>query len=277
MSTTTPTSTTTMPAVSVVAPHARVFGDAATVAKRNVLRLMRTPQLLVFSTIQPVMFVLLFVYVFGGALQPALKALHFPYSYASYLIPGILVQTVVFGGAGTAVGLADDLKTGIIDRFRSLPMSRSAVLAGRTIADLLRNVFVVFLMIVVGLAVGFRFHNGFLPAVAAIGLALLFGFSFSWIFALVGMLVKDPETAQVAGFLPVFPLVFASSVFSPVNTMPGWLQAFAKHQPVTVTVDAIRHLTQGGTVAGPMWQSLAWSIGILLVFVPLAVNRYRNG
>lgn len=270
-------STSTIAPAEVVAPQARIFGDAATVAKRNVLRLLRTPQLLVFSTIQPVMFVILFVYVFGGALKPALVALHFPYSYASYLIPGILVQTVIFGGTGTSVGLADDLKTGIIDRFRSLPMSRSAVLAGRTIADLLRNVFVVFLMLVVGFAVGFRFHNGFVNAVAAIGLALLFGFAFSWVFALVGMLVKDPETAQVAGFLPVFPLVFASSVFSPVSTMPGWLQAFAKHQPVTVTVDAIRHLTQGGQVAGPAFQSLVWSIGLLAVFVPLAVNRYRKG
>ena len=270
-------STVAAPASSVTTPTSSVIGDATTVAKRNVLRLLRTPQLLVFSTIQPVMFVLLFVYVFGGALKPALVALHFPYSYASYLIPGILVQTVIFGGAGTSVGLADDMKSGIIDRFRSLPMSRSAVLAGRTIADLLRNVFVVLLMVVVGLAVGFRFHNGFVPGIAAIALALLFGFAFSWVFALVGLLVKDPETAQVAGFLPVFPLVFASSVFSPVATMPGWLQAFAKHQPVTETVDAIRHLTQGGEVAGPATRSLLWSLALLLVFVPFAVNRYRKG
>lgn len=251
--------------------------DAVVLAKRNVIRLYRTPQLLAFSTIQPVMFVLLFVYVFGGALKPALAAQGFPYSYPSYLIPGILVQTALFGGGGTAVGLAEDFNKGIIDRFRSLPMARSAVLLGRTIGDLVRNVFVLALMIIVGSLVGFRFHNGFGYAVLAVVLALLFGFAFSWIFAIVGMLVREPETAQVAAIIPTFPLVFASSAFTPTASMPGWLQSFAEHQPVSVTVNAIRNLTQGGPVGSYTLQSILWMIAVLVVFVPLAVRLYRKG
>jgi ABC-2 type transport system permease protein len=251
--------------------------DAAILTKRNVLRLFRTPQLAVFSTIQPVMFVLLFVYVFGGALKPALKAQGFPYSYPSYLIPGILVQTVLFGGSGTAVGLSEDFSKGIVDRFRSLPMARSAVLLGRTLGDLVRNAFVVALMLIVGSLVGFRFHNGFVAGVGAILLALFFGFAFSWIFALIGMAVREPETAQVAGFLPMFPFVFASSAFTPVGTMPGWLQAFARNQPVTLTVNSIRSLTQGGAIAGPTVKSILWCTAILAVFVPLSVRKYRKG
>lgn len=251
--------------------------DAAVLTKRNVLRLFRTPQLAVFSTIQPVMFVLLFVYVFGGALKPALRAQGFPYSYPSYLIPGILVQTTLFGGAGTAVGLSEDFSKGIVDRFRSLPMARSAVLMGRTLGDLVRNAFVVILMLVVGSLVGFRFHNGFLPGLGAVLLSLVFGFAFSWIFALIGMAVREPETAQVAGFLPTFPFVFASSAFTPTSTMPGWLQVFAEHQPVSVTVNAIRNLTQGGPTASLTLQSLAWCAGILVIFVPLSVRMYRKG
>lgn len=251
--------------------------DATVLAKRNVIRLYRTPQLLVFSTIQPVMFVLLFVYVFGGALKPALAAQGFPYSYPSYLIPGILVQTALFGGGGTAVGLAEDFNKGIIDRFRSLPMARSAVLLGRTIGDLVRNVFVLFLMLIVGSLVGFRFHNGAGYAVLAVVLALLFGFAFSWIFAIVGMLVREPETAQVAAIIPTFPLVFASSAFTPTASMPGWLQSFAEHQPVSVTVNAIRNLTQGGPVGSYTLQSILWMVAVLVVFVPLAVRLYRKG
>jgi len=252
-------------------PRGAAFTDAIVVAKRNLLRIVRTPQLLVFSTIQPVMFVLLFRYVFGGSIKiPGVR-------FVDYLMPGIFVQTVVFGGASTAVGLAEDMSKGIIDRFRSLPMARSAVLAGRTLADVVRNVFVVGLMIVVGLLVGFRFHNGFVPAVGAVGLALLFGFAFAWFFALIGLSVKDPETAQVAGFLPIFPLVFASSVFTQISSMPGWLQAFAKVQPITVTTNAVRAMTQGGAIARPLVESLAWIVGLLVVLAPAAVARYRKG
>jgi ABC transporter DrrB family efflux protein len=249
-------------------PPSAVLVDALVMAKRNLLRIVRLPQLLVFATIQPVMFVLLFRYVFGGAIHVASG------SYVDYLIPGVMVQTVVFGATSTAVGLAEDMNKGIIDRFRSLPMARSAVLAGRTIADLIRNVFVVLLMIGVGELVGFRFHDGFPPAVAAVGVALLLGYALSWVFALIGQTVSDPETAQLAGFLPIFPLVFASSVFTPIASMPGWLQAFAKNQPITRVANTVRALTQGGAVETNLIWTLGWSIGILAIFVPLAVRRY---
>ncbi|HEY3141472.1 MAG TPA: ABC transporter permease [Acidimicrobiales bacterium] len=252
-------------------PRSAIFVDAMVIARRNLIGIARTPQLLVFATIQPIMFVLLFRYVFGGAIDvPGV-------SYVDYLIPGIIVQTVVFGATSTAVGLSEDMSKGIIDRFRSLPMSRSAVLGGRTIADLVRNVFVVLLMIAVGTAVGFRFHNGFRPAVAAVFVALLLGYSLSWVFALIGLTVADPESAQLAGFLPIFPLVFASSVFTSIQSMPGWLQAFAKVQPITRAADTVRALTQGGPVAANLIWTLLWSIAFLAVFAPLAVRRYRHG
>ena len=252
-------------------PRSAIFFDSVVIARRNLIGIARTPQLLVFATIQPILFVLLFRYVFGGAIAvPGV-------SYVDYLIPGIIVQTVVFGATSTAVGLSEDMSKGIIDRFRSLPMSRSAVLGGRTIADLVRNVFVVLLMIAVGAAVGFRFHNGFLPAVAAVFVALLLGYCLSWVFAFIGLTVADPESAQLAGFLPIFPLVFASSVFTSIQSMPGWLQAFAKVQPITRAADTVRALTQGGPVAANLIWTLLWSITILAVFAPLAVRRYRHG
>jgi ABC transporter DrrB family efflux protein len=252
-------------------PKSAAFADAMVVARRNLIRIARTPQLLVFATIQPVMFVLLFRYVFGGSIKvPGM-------SYVDYLIPGIIVQTVVFGATSTAVGLSQDMSTGLIDRFRSLPMARSAVLAGRTIADLVRNIFVVLLMILVGTVVGFRFHNGFLPAVVAILVALLLGYCLSWVFALIGLSVPDPESAQLAGFLPIFPLVFASSVFTSINSMPGWLQAFAKVQPITRATNTVRALTQGGPIATNLLWTIVWSLAIVAVFAPLAVRRYRQG
>jgi ABC-2 type transport system permease protein/oleandomycin transport system permease protein len=221
-----------------------------------------------FSAVQPVMFVLLFRYVFGGSIQtPGTE-------YVNYLMPGIFVQVVLFGGALTAVGLATDLKEGVIDRFRTLPMARSAVLAGRTLADLVRNVFVVILMVGVGLLVGFRFHGSAAADVGALLLVLAFGYAFSWVFAAVGLAVKDPETAQVAGFIPLFPLVFASSAFVPVANMPGWLQAFANNQPVSVTVNSARSLLSGVSASHWLWQSIAWSLGIFVVFVVLAVRIY---
>jgi ABC transporter DrrB family efflux protein len=247
------------------------FADAAAVTRRNLYRYVRVPTLLLFSTIQPVMFVLLFTYVFGGAIQvPGVD------NYVDFLMAGILVQTVIFGSTQTGVGLAEDMSRGMVDRFRSLPMARSAVLAGRTTSDTVRNLFVVCLMLVVGTLVGFRFHAGVVPAVGAVGLALAFGLAFSWISALIGLSVRDVESAQAAGFVWVFPLVFASSAFVPVDTMPGWLQTFADINPVTITVNALRALTLGGPTARPVLESLAWIAGILLVFVPLAVNRYRR-
>jgi ABC transporter DrrB family efflux protein len=245
--------------------------DAAAVTRRNLYRYVRVPTLLLFSTIQPVMFVLLFTFVFGGAIQvPGVD------NYIDFLMAGILAQTVIFGSTQTGVALAEDMSRGMVDRFRSLPMARSAVLAGRTTSDTVRNLFVVCLMLVVGTLVGFRFHAGVVPALGAVGLALAFGLAFSWISALIGLSVRDVESAQAAGFVWVFPLVFASSAFVPVDTMPGWLQTFADINPVTITVNALRALTLGGPTARPVLESLAWIVGILLVFVPLAVNRYRR-
>jgi ABC-2 type transport system permease protein len=247
------------------------FTDAAAVTRRNLYRYIRVPTLLLFSTIQPVMFVLLFTYVFGGAIQvPGVE------HYIDFLMAGILVQTVIFGSTQTGVALAEDMSRGMIDRFRSLPMARSAVLAGRTLSDTVRNLFVVCLMLVVGTLVGFRFHAGVVPAIGAVGLALAFGLAFSWISALIGLSVRDVESAQAAGFVWVFPLVFASSAFVPVETMPGWLQPFAEHQPVSVTASAVRALAIGGPTTSYVLQSLAWSVAILLVFAPIAVRRYRR-
>jgi ABC transporter DrrB family efflux protein len=246
------------------------ISDAAAMTKRNLLKYIRVPALLVFSTVQPVMFVLLFAYVFGGAIDtPGAK-------YIDFLMPGIFVQTVVFGSTMTGVGLADDLSKGMIDRFRSLPMARSAVLAGRTLSDTVRNLFVVLLMTVVGTLIGFRFHAGILPAIGAMLLVVLFGLAFSWISANIGLLVRDTETAQTAGFIWLFPLVFASSIFVPVETMPDWLQAIAKVNPISSAVNASRALALGGPTSNAVWDALAWVAVIMLVFVPLAVRRYRR-
>ena len=258
-------------------PHntlATTVVDILAVTGRNLIRYVRVPSLLVFSTIQPVMFVLLFRYVFGSAI---VQDPTFHYPYVDYLMPGIFVQTVIFGSTQTGVGLAEDLTKGMIDRFRSLPIARSAVLAGRTLSDTVRNAFVVLLMGVVGYLVGFRIHTGVVPAVGGVALALLFGLAFSWISALIGLAVKDVESTQAASFVWIFPLVFASTAFVPLKALPGWLQAWAKINPVSVTVDSLRALLTG-------WPSqtyhlaiaVAWVLGILVVFVPLSVNRYRR-
>ena len=249
----------------------RLARHSAAMAKRNLIGVYRNPEALLDVTLQPIIFILLFTYVFGGAIQvPGVE------HYIDFLMAGILVQTVIFGSTQTGVALAEDMSRGMIDRFRSLPMARSAVLAGRTLSDTVRNLFVVCLMLVVGILVGFRFHAGFVPALGAVALALAFGLAFSWISAFIGLSVRDVESAQAAGFVWVFPLVFASSAFVPVASMPGWLQAFARVNPVTVTVNALRALTLGGPITKPLLQSLAWIAAILLVFVPLAVNRYRR-
>jgi ABC-2 type transport system ATP-binding protein len=247
--------------------------DTAVVTTRNLRHFWRQPDLLVFSTIQPVMFVVLFVYVFGGAVGLALPP---GVSYVDYLLPGIFVQSVTFRASNTAVGLSEDLRRGVIDRFRSMPMARSAVLLGRTTADLVRNVLIIVLMIVVGYLVGFRFQAGVIPALACIALVAAFGFALSWIFAFVSLVVRGAETAQTAGFVLLFPLVFASSVFVPVSSMPSWLQPIAEASPVTLTADAARTFALTGGVPDSLWGSLAWIAGIVAVFVPLSVWRYRR-
>ena len=248
-----------------------VVRDTYAIMQRNLIGYRRVPQLLVFSTIQPVIFVLMFRYVFGGAIQ-----IPGPIAYVDFLMPGIFVQTVVFGAIATAIGLATDVKTGLMERFHALPMARSAVLTGRTTADSARNVFVVALMMIVGFLVGWRIHTNVLGLLAAAGLVLLFGFAMSWIFATVGLAVKDPETAQAAAFPVLAPLVFASSAFVSPETMPDWLRAFAEHQPVSATATAVRALTLGGPTADDVWAAIAWCVGIIVVFAPLAVRLYRR-
>jgi ABC transporter DrrB family efflux protein len=246
--------------------------DTAVVTGRNLRHFTRQPDLLVFSTIQPVLFVLLFVYVFGGAIG---RSLPHGVAYIDFLLPGIFVQSVTFGASQTAVGLKEDLTRGVVDRFRSMPMARSAVLAGRTVADLARNIAVIFLMIAVGYLAGFRFHGGIAAAAGCITVVAAFGFALSWIFTLVALTVRGAETAQTAGFVVIFPLVFASSVFVPVSTFPDWLQAFATINPVTVTADAARSLALLGTTAS-LAAAAAWTGGLLAVFIPLSVSRYRR-
>jgi ABC transporter DrrB family efflux protein len=247
--------------------------DGYVVSVRNMRHFTRQPQLLLFSTIQPIMFVLLFSYVFGGAIGGSLPE---GVSYKDFLLPGIFVQSTAFRATQTAIGLSEDMKRGVIDRFRSMPMARSAVLAGRTLADLVRTIFVIVLMTIVGYAIGFRFQEGPFEAVASILVVAAFGYALSWIFVYVGLVAKGPEAAQSAGFVAIFPLVFASSIFVPVDTMPDWLQAIANVSPVTATADAARALAIGGDVWDPLWQVVAWVTGILLVFVPLCVRKYRR-
>lgn len=256
----------------------------AVITRRNVLRVIRLPQLLLFSTVQPVMFLLLFNYVFGGSIDLGGGSVGGSGGYIDWLIPGILVQSAVFGATATALGLTEDLGAGVIDRFRSLPMARSAVLTGRTLADLVRNTFVNSLMLVVGFLMGWRFEQGVAKMLLGVGIALLFGYAFSWVMASIGLLARTPEAAQSAGFLPIFPLVFASSVFVPTEPMPDWLQAFADNQPITIIANTVRSLMvpeealaflgmdQGILIA----QSLAWIAAILAVFALIAVRQYKK-
>jgi ABC transporter DrrB family efflux protein len=247
--------------------------DAGVVTGRNLRHFIRQPQLLIFSTIQPIMFVLLFAYVFGGAVRGSLPG---GIAYIDFLLPGIFVQSVAFRATQTAVGLSEDLERGVVDRFRSMPMARSAVLLGRTVADLVRNVLIIALMIVVGYVIGFRFHAGPLDALASIAVVSAFGFALSWIFAFVALVVRGAEAAQSAGFVVIFPLVFASSVFVPVSTMPDWLQAVAKVSPVTLTANTARSYALVGGVPSSLGATAAWILGLLAVFIPLCVWRYRR-
>ena len=248
----------------------RLVSDTLVIAERNLVRLPRAPDLLLAFTVQPVMFVLLFVYVFGGAISTP------GYDYADFLIPGIIVQNIAFGGFVTALGLNEDLNKGLIDRFRSLPMARPAVLAGRTLADVVTNLLSVIVLVVTGLIIGFSFDASPLEIVGGVGLLLLFGYAFSWVFALLGLLVSSPEAANSIGFIAVFPLTFISSAFVPVESMPAALQWFAEVNPFTVTVDAMRSLWVGAPAGSSVWGAFVWSIVILVIFAPLAVARYRR-
>ncbi len=256
--------------VSVWERFSWAVADAWIMAKRNLKHIPRNPELLLDVTVQPVLFVLLFRYVFGGAINVPGG------SYVNYLMAGIFVQTIVFSSLSTGIGLSNDLKLGLIDRFRSLPMSRSAVVAGRTLTDLLRGVLAVVIMLIVGLAVGFRPHGSIAGWFAGLGLLLLFGFALSWVGVTAGVLLRTPEAVQAGMFIAVFPLTFASSAFVPTSTMPSWLQSFAVNQPMTQVVNAIRAYILGQPVGSYAWHSLIWGLGILVIFVPLSVMLYER-
>lgn len=246
------------------------ISDTLVLAKRSLLRIPRAPDLLLAFTVQPIMFVLLFAYVFGGAIETP------GFDYIDFLIPGILVQTMSFGGFVTALGLSEDLKKGLIDRFRSLPMSRGAVLAGRTIADIATNMISIAVMLIVGVIVGFGFGASVLHVIAGILLLLLFGYAFSWVFAFVGLTSSSPEAAQSLGFIVIFPLTFISSAFVPVDSMPAALQWFAEVNPFTIVVDAMRSLLLGTPAGNNVWGAVAWSLGITAVFAALSVRKYKR-
>jgi len=246
------------------------LSDTVVLGIRNLRRIPRAPDLLISFTLQPVMFVLLFTYVFGGAIETP------GHDYVDFLIPGLIVQTMFFGGFVTAIGLADDLKKGLIDRFRSLPMARGAVLAGRTLADVATNLLSIVVMVGVGLIVGFSFDASPLEIVAGLGLLLLFGYAFSWIFALFALLASSAEAAQAIGFIVIFPLTFISSAFVPLETLPDGLEQFAEVNPFTIAVDAMRALWIGDPAGNSIWGAVLWSLGLIVVFATLATGRYKR-
>jgi ABC transporter DrrB family efflux protein len=244
--------------------------DTLVLARRNLLRIPRQPDLLISFTVQPIMFLLLFAYVFGGAIKtPGLD-------YKDFLVPGIVAQSMTFGGFVTAIGLSDDLKKGLIDRFRSLPMSRAAVLAGRTLADVATNAVQLALLVGVGLIIGFSFHTSAPKVIAGVLLMLLFGYAFSWVFAFIALRSSSAESAQALGFIVIFPITFASSAFVPTQSMPDGLKAFAENNPFSTVVDAIRSLWLGTPAHNDVWGAVAWSVAITVVFATLAVSGYRR-
>jgi ABC-2 type transport system permease protein/oleandomycin transport system permease protein len=250
------------------------ISDALVITRRNLLVWMRVPAYLVFTVVQPVIFVLLFRYVFGGAIAAPGSG-----GYVSYLMPGIIGQTAAFATFATAIALAQEAKKGVIDRFRAMPMARSAVLAGRLIADSIRMLIVVLVIVAVGYAVGFRFQNGVVGAVGMVLLAEAFGVTVCAVSAFIGLAIKDEESVQAFGLIWLFPLTFVSSAFVPIATMPSWLQGFANNQPVTLVINAMRSMALGGPafpLNPSLWESVLWLAGVLVVFVPLAVWSYRR-
>jgi ABC transporter DrrB family efflux protein len=246
--------------------------DTLTITRRNLLVWMRVPAYIMFTVIQPVMFVLLFRYVFGGAIQvPGVKG-----GYVNFLLPGIIGQTAAFATFGTAIALAQELQKGVIDRLKSMPMARSAVLAGRLVADTIRMFITIVIVVGVGYAVGFRFENGVGLAIAMIVLATVFGLAICCISAYTGLAIGDEESVQAFGLVWLFPLTFLSSAFVPIPSMPGWLQAFANNQPVTYVINVMRSMALGGPIAADLWKSIAWLAGIFIVFAPLAVRAYKR-
>ncbi len=259
---------------------AKTVVDGLTVAKRNLIKIKRVPDLLVFSTISPIMFILLFAYVFGSAI-------HVPgVSYREFLIPGIFAQTVIFGATTTGAGMADDIKKGIVDRFRSLPMSRAAVLVGRTVSDVANNVLVIVIMSLTGLAVGWRIRTSVGEALAGFLLLLLFAYAISWVMAWVGLLVPSPEVVNNASFMVIFPLTFIANTFVPTNGFPGPLKAIANWNPVSSLTQASRQLfgntspqspaPKDWSLQHPVVYTLAWIVLLVVIFVPLSARQYKR-
>jgi ABC-2 type transport system permease protein len=254
--------------------------DGAIVAKRNVIKIRRVPDLLVFSTLSPIMFILLFTYVFGSAIHP--KGI----PYREYLMPGIFVQTVIFGSTFTGAGMADDIQKGIIDRFRSLPMSRSAVLVGRTASDVLTNVLTVVVMTITGLLVGWRIHSSVIEAAGGYLLMLLFAYAISWVMALVGLIVPTPEVVNNAAFIVIFPITFVANTFVPIDNFPTALKAFAEWNPVSAVTQEVRQLFGNTSAQLPppnAWPlhhaglyTVLWSLALVAIFLPLSVRQYRR-
>jgi ABC transporter DrrB family efflux protein len=274
-------------AVRTAAPRARggiiqSVHDSWVVAKRNLRRMTRIPEIVIFGLIQPIMFVVLFSFVFGGAML--VEGSSSPVVYRNFLMAGIFAQTVTFATAGAGAGIADDMHKGVIDRFRSLPMARGAVLTGRTIADLVQTALTVLVLVVVALIVGWRIHNGIPKALAAFGLLLLLGYAFSWIGALIGLSVRTPEAATSGGLIWLFPVTFISIAFVDSRQMAGWLQPIAEWNPFSATVQACRVLfgnpgvspSDAWPMQHPVWASILWSLAIMIVFRTLAVRKYRS-
>lgn len=246
------------------------LSDTLWLTWRNLLHYVRVPQLIAFAIVQPIMFTLLFAFVFGGAIQTPSG------SYVDFLIPGIIIQTVIFGSMNSGISIAEDMQKGIMDRFRSLPIARGAVLAARTFSDSVRALLAVLIMAGVGYLIGYRFYGSLGDALLALGIAVLVGLAFAWVAATIGLIVRDTQTAEIAGFTWIFPLVFASSIFVPVHTMPTWLQTFATHSPITHSADAVRALSMGWDVGNSVWLAIVWAMGIIVVFRAVAVWRFRR-
>lgn len=268
-----------MTAVATRAPTRRVRPPAPalpsvrhglTLTWRSLLKLKHSPEQLLDVVLGPIVFVLLFVFLFGGAVAGDWR------DYLQYVLPGILVQTIVFATLGTGIGLSTDIKTGIFDRFRSLPIARSAPLVGTILGDVARYVLSGGVVLAFGMLLGFRVHTGPLAVLAAYGLVLVFAIAVCWVTALVGLLVKTPQSVQVFGFVVLFPLTFGSNIFTLPATMPGWLRAWVEVNPVSALTTALRGLLDGGPVAGAVLETLLWSAGIVAVFAPLAVGAYRR-
>jgi ABC-2 type transport system permease protein len=247
-------------------------GDSVVITKRHLKHTWRIPELLFFSVMQPIIFILLFTVVFANAIKvPGID-------YKNYMMPAIFVQTMAFATTGTAAGFADDLQKGLIDRFRSLPMARSAVLVGRLVAEAARNTLTLFIMIAAGYAVGFRFQGGALPALGGILLLVAFAFAFSSIGTVIGLGLKSVEAAQMAGMIWIFPLTFLSNGFVPMTSLPGWLQGIVRYSPVTTMNNALRAMFygHGQEITTPVLQSAAWIAGIVIVFLALGVRQYKK-